>query len=322
MSRHPESFSEADWKSPASLRRAVLAQKPMRREWLVRSDFYGWYITLRIIGPFIGTLALASYLWTVAGPLTVIPVILILGTYGYKISFIMHDCSHDSLFQTRVFNDRVGIACGWLVGADYFQFKRVHRDHHQYNLTKRDPQFEEAGGLQEASRKNLLWHLSKALVGGRIGGYLSGYHGSTTEQNTAHPARPVLWMLPIAVVQIAIALVATGFGKVPVLALAYPLSAATIALFLARFRTFAEHVEPAGRNLPDFVRTHRPNWFDQLFLYDAQFNYHFEHHLFPAIASCHLKPIHQTYAELIHSDLSLGHSMLSTVINRIKEARK
>jgi len=320
MSGAFESDTQADWRSPASLRRAVLSQVPLRREWLVRSDLYGWYITLRIIGPFLGTVVLAPHLWIVAGPLTVVPVILMLGTYGYKISFIMHDCSHDSLFRTRVLNDRVGIVCGWLVGADYFQFKRVHRDHHEYNLTRRDPQFEEAGGLQLASRKNLVWHLSKALIGGRIGGYLSGYHGSVTEQ--IGPARPIFWMFPVVAIQAVIALFASGFGKLPVLALVYPLSAATIALFLARFRTFAEHVEPAGCALPDFVRTHSPNWVDQLFLYDAHFNYHFEHHLFPAIASCHLKSIHQVYAELIHGNVSLGHSMFLTVINRIRQASK
>lgn len=319
---HSEASDSPVWEEPASLRRAALAQCALKREWMARSDRYGWYVTLRILGPFFATLALAPYFWTAFGALTALPVVLILGTYGYKISFIMHDCSHDSLFRTRGLNDRVGIACGWLVGADYFQFKRVHREHHQFNLTQRDPQFEEAGGMQGASRRYLSWHLSKALVGGRIFGYLSGYHGSAATPSTARTEKPAWGRIAlVAGIQIVIALVATGFGEVPVLALAYPAGAVTIALFLARFRTFAEHVEPAGRNLPDFVRTHRPNWFDALFFYDAHFNYHLEHHLFPSIASCHLAQVHRTYGTRIHGDLSLGGSMISTVVNRLRQAQ-
>jgi len=315
-----DNLSEVTWKSPTYLRKVVLAKKPLERQWLIRSDLYGCLIFLRIIGPFIATLLLAPYLWLIAGPLSVVPIMLMLGVYGYKISFIMHDCSHDSLFRARYYNDYVGVVCGWLVGADYYQFKLVHRDHHLYNLTKRDPQFEEAAGLQRASKFFLLWHLTKALIGGRIGGYFNDYHLSAKEKAVPGRVKSFLRTLPTILSQIIIMILITDFGEVPILALAYPISASTISLFLARLRTFAEHVEPADLSLPDFVRTHRANWFDQFFLYDANFNYHFEHHLFPAIASCHLHSIHQSYKDFTHSDLSLGGSMFSTIVNRLKDS--
>jgi fatty acid desaturase len=70
----------------------------------------------------------------------------------------------------------------------------------------------------------------------------------------------------------------------------YYLGLSTTSLFLSRLRTLAEHQQvPPVDN--DFSRSHKWNLFDWLFLYDANFNLHFEHHLYPNLQTSELKQV-------------------------------
>ncbi len=304
----------------ADLRRRLLADGLLPREWMGKSDLYGWLIAARVLLPFFGII-IAMPIAASFSPLYCFPLALLWGVYSYKISFIMHDCGHDTLFRTRRLNGLVGLLCGWLVVADFQQFKRLHGHHHRYNGTDRDPQWGETGGLERASRARILRHLVNALVGQRLGDYFGGYLSGAAASPSATRSGLISALAGIAVAQASIAVVVTGFGQFPWLVLAYPISAATISLFLARLRTFAEHIEPDGRPLRDFARTHRPRWFDAFLLYDAHFNYHLEHHIFPQVPSRHLPRFHSEYAHLLHSELTLSSSMLGTIWGRLREAR-
>lgn len=309
------------WGTSAELRRALSASGAMTGSWLEKSDRYGWMISARILLPFFGLIG-SMPLWALASAWICVPMGLLLGLYGYKISFVMHDCAHDTLFRTRILNLRMGIVCGWLVGADFLEYKRVHLDHHRFNGTERDPQWSETGGgLHGATRWRIIWHLFNALAGQRVLSYLAGYHtGRSAQLAPASKVRFPNWA-GIVLAQAAIAVVASNFGRLPWLVLVYPVSAGTIALLLARLRTFAEHIRPDGVSIFDFTRSHRPNWIDAFLLYDAHFNYHLEHHIFPHIPSGRLPQFHADYAKLIHTQLTLMPSMIGTIWRRVREAR-
>jgi fatty acid desaturase len=79
----------------------------------------------------------------------------------------------------------------------------------------------------------------------------------------------------------------------------YPILA--VGIFLNVLRTIAEHQpndypridggsETAMRPL---VRTTVPNWFEKWLLYQANFNYHLEHHLFPTVPQHNLGLLHR-----------------------------
>lgn len=305
---------------PGEIRKSLLIGRRIQPSWLRKSDVYGWSITLRILIPFFVLIAAAPFLWIHWSPLTSVPVAVLLGVYGYKISFIMHDCSHHTLFRTAKLNTWVGVFCGWLVGAEYHEYKRVHQFHHRYNSTARDPQADEVAGLQGASRGTVIWHLTKALFGFRVLEYLTGYQGEQEPKQGRSKSAMLRWFGAAATAQVAVAVLASGAGQVPLLILLYPVSAATLALFFARLRTFAEHVEPAGRPISNFTRSHRPSWLDSILLYDAHFNFHLEHHLFPHMPSCHLSKLHHAYSGTIHNALTLRRTMLGTIIERVREA--
>lgn len=275
---------------------------------------------MRILVPFFGLIAAAPFLWIAVAPWTCLPVALLLGVYGYKISFIMHDCSHGTLFRTRGLNNWIGVFCGWLVAAEYFEFKRVHLDHHRFNGTERDPDIGQYADFQGASRGRIIWHLTNALVGRRVLDYLASYQERSHPREGKRPRVKPDWLTAMALAQLIIAALASGFGQVPWLVFLYPVSAATFALFFARLRTFAEHNEPDNLSVTDFTRTHPASWLDAFLLYDAHFNYHLEHHLFPHIPSCHLSKLYMAHAEAIHNEVTVGSSMFRTILVRIRDA--
>lgn len=317
-----DAVAKAAWRKPSEIRKALLSAGALAESWFEASDAYGWWITLRILAPFFVLIGSAPYLWDAVSPWTCLPIAFLLGVYGYKISFIMHDCSHDSLFRSRSQNRRVGVFCGWLVAAEYLEYKRVHRNHHRFNGTEGDPQIDEVAGFHGASKGRIIWHLTSALVGQRVLGYLAGYQTRSSWGQNSRPKLDPAWLAATAATQLAVAALASGFGQVIWLIALYPASAATFALFFARLRTFAEHIEPDSLEITDFTRTHRPTWLDAFLLYDAHFNYHLEHHLFPHMPSRHLPKLHAAHAETMHSELTLANSFFETALGRILEAHR
>jgi fatty acid desaturase len=69
-------------------------------------------------------------------------------------------------------------------------------------------------------------------------------------------------------------------------------SAATFGLFFSQLRGIAEHAAEAGGAMAGNVRSHAPHWLDRLLLYDLNFNYHREHHLYPHLPSRDLATLH------------------------------
>jgi fatty acid desaturase len=75
----------------------------------------------------------------------------------------------------------------------------------------------------------------------------------------------------------------------------YPIVAVAVALNI--IRTIAEHqpedfARAAENDMQPVVRTTVPNWFEKWLMYQANFNYHVEHHLFPTIPHHNLGLVH------------------------------
>jgi len=77
-------------------------------EWFVPSDRYGLIILFRILAPFLLILVSGPWIWANVSPWACLTLVLPTGVYAYKISFIIHDCCHFSLFTNRKVNDWVG----------------------------------------------------------------------------------------------------------------------------------------------------------------------------------------------------------------------
>jgi fatty acid desaturase len=253
--------------------------------------------------------------------------IVLLGAYIYKLTIVLHECSHMTLFASRRTSAVVGTVCAGLLGTSYSGYAKAHWLHHKSCGTDEDN-----GGegdyhlLEHASALQVLWHLLKPLTGLTFFQAATQYLGVPGREpaNAGSPAgvrQLTTWLLPIVVAQAGIALVITGFGRYWYLALVYPVAGATLGLFFSRTRAFCEHVSSGRLDDQCFVRTHEPFWFDKVFFYTLNMNYHVEHHLFPQVPAWQLPRVRRELARAgCLSPEMTSPSILRTVRSRLLEA--
>jgi fatty acid desaturase len=177
----------------------------------------------------------------------------------------------------------------------------------------------------------MAWHLLKPLSGVAYLGALRLYvrpftaaapAGAAPGEASATRSRLVelAW---IAAMQLGVAWLATGGGRVWVGLLVYPLTAATFGLFFSRVRAFCEHVSETRAPGQCFVRSHMPNALDRLFFYTLNMNLHLEHHLFPQVPACHLWRVRALLAKAGYLEPAMtSTSILRTIVERLGAARR
>lgn len=304
-------------------------------EMKVPVDGYAWIAVAWIVVPIYLLLLLAYYLAAhTAYPALALIVLPFLGGQIHKITMIMHDCGHGTMFRDRRLNNLVGVIGGCFVGANFYTYRKLHWEHHGCYGEDEDPQGEIYLGLEHANRWSLTWHLLKPLLGFDLLRAIKSLIGprmlnlllrreqgasSQSQRPAGTGAHFYRTLAGIAVVQATIIATATGLGTVWWTALLYPAAAATFALFFAHVRGFAEHVNLPHQPAAGHARTHLPHWFDKLFLYGLNFNYHIEHHAHPSVPSCYLPRIHEMMRE--EQELpELSESMIATTVRRFRAA--
>jgi len=259
----------------------LLGRAPARVGSAPASDAYGWHAVLRNIVPFLLSLAAAPMLarrWPLA-PWLLAPLI---GLVAYRITIVMHDCIHRSLFASARLNERVGTLLGGVTGIDFASCARQHLLHHRLYGRPGDPQGFHYLGLGSATRAAFTWHLLRPLLGWNLRYALA--ESLLRPRNLAAAARGGD-IFPLVGIQLAILAVVTHGGTRPWLALLPFVSAATFGLFFSQLRGIAEHAPESGSIECGNVRSHAPHWLDRVLLYDLNFNYHVEHHLHPHVPS-------------------------------------
>jgi fatty acid desaturase/uncharacterized protein YbjT (DUF2867 family) len=261
----------------------LLGRAPARVGSAPASDAYGRRAVLRNVLPFLLLLAAAPLLapWSPYAPWLLAPLI---GLFAYRITIVMHDCIHRSLFAHSRLNEYVGTLLGGVTGIDFSSFTRQHLLHHRLYGRPGDPQGFQYLGLERKDRAAFLWHLAGPLLGANLRYALA--ESLLRPRNVAAAARRGD-LLPLAAIQLGILAIVTGGGSNPWLALLPFASAATFGLFFSQLRGIAEH----GGGTAAHVRSHAPHWLDRVLLYDLNFNYHAEHHLRPNVPSRDLATI-------------------------------
>jgi fatty acid desaturase len=252
-------------------------------ELLEGSDAYGLISVAKNFVPLLVVYAGVPYLAALSYALAWCCAPLV-GLLLYRLTMVMHDCGHATLFTKRSTNDRVGKFLGYVTGVDFGRFKQLHWEHHRCYGLPGDPQRFHYTGLSRMSRGELAWHLLKPLLGLNVRYVFreSLLHPSNLRASSAS----ALGLL--AIVQLALLLLVTGGGRHPPLALLPFASAATFALFLSQLRGISEHGVGEPGQPQTFVRSHAREPLGSLLLYDVHFNFHEEHHRYPGVPSRHL----------------------------------
>lgn len=255
----------------------------LRPEWLEPSNAYGWSATSRNVVPLFALLALAPALAgiNVLAPWLLSPVI---GLFLYRITVVMHDCTHHTLFVNRKVNTRAGLVLGALSGVDFHRFCVQHWRHHRLYGRAGDPQGFQYRDLARMTAGGVLRHLAKPLLGLKLRDVID--ESLLAPGNLARSFRTGE-IVVVALVQIVVLAIVTGFGRHPMLAALPFLSGITFGLFFSQLRGIAEHGVMGGSG-GYTVRSHQPSWLDRVLLYDVNFHCHAEHHANPQVPSCHL----------------------------------
>jgi fatty acid desaturase len=276
-------------------------------EHLQPSNRYATYAVIRNVLPLFALLSLAPILAarSIAAAWSLAPLV---GLFLYRITIVMHDCVHRTLFRSRRVNDWIGLLLGAVTGIDVRRFKAQHWKHHRMYGRTEDPQGFHYVGVQRLSRVQFAWHLLKPLFGANLRYVL--------RESMLHPGN--LWRAlrrgDAAVflsVQFVIFVVVTGGGRYLHLTLLPFVSAATVGLFLSQLRGLAEHGSRSAVDQAGIVRSHSTRKLERLVLYDLHFNYHSAHHRWPQCPSRHLPLVHERY---LAGQVPLESSMLATVV--------
>ena len=214
----------------------------------------------------------------------------VVGLLVYRITVVMHDCTHHTLFKNYRMNNAVGSFLGAVTGVDFGSFSRQHWRHHQSYGESGDPQGFHYADLKRKTPARFCWHVVKPLLGLNLRHTFA--ESVLAPRNVARLVRTGEFAL-VALVQLAILAIVTGFGRHPVLAALPLLSTVTFGLFFSQLRGIAEHGAMGDTIETRIVRSHAPRWLDRILLYDVNFNYHSEHHEHPQVPSCHLPAVHQ-----------------------------
>lgn len=259
------------------------------RAWSVPSDGYGWRAVLTNTLPLLGLLWLAPFLADTSRylPWTLAPLV---GLFFYRITVVMHDCTHHTLFKGRRLNEVVGSLLGAVTGVDFRSFSEQHWKHHRLYGLRGDPQGFHYENLNSMTVREFRWHLVKPLLGLNLRYTLA--ESVLAPKNLARLVRTGEFAL-VALVQLAFLAIVTGAGRHVALAALPFVSTATFGLFFSQLRGIAEHGVVDRSADPRWVRSHAPNWLDRALLYDVNFNYHREHHEHPETPSCHLPTAHR-----------------------------
>jgi fatty acid desaturase len=270
------------------------------------SDRYGSYAVVRNVLPLFALLALAPVL-AARSMVTAWSLAPLIGLFLYRVTIVMHDCVHRTLFRSPRVNDWSAKLLGAVTGIDVGRFRTLHWKHHRTYGRTGDPQGFHYLGVQRSSRAQFVWHLVKPLFGANLRYVL--------RETLLHPGN--FWRalrrgdaILFAAAQLLMFLVVTDGGRYLSLAFLPFASAVTFGLFLSQLRGLAEHGVRGQAEQAGMVRSHSARLLERVVLYDLHFNYHTAHHRWPQCPSCHLPLVHERY---LAAEVPLHASMLATV---------
>lgn len=248
-------------------------------------------------------------------PFTIIVSLFILGGKQLACAIILHDCSHDSLFESRNMNQFFGNWFGaFPILHDVKKYRPYHIQHHLNTGLQDDPDLPLTQGYPTSifsmTRKLLrdLFGLSGlkaifAVVLMQLGFMKYALNGKAEwldlkEKNFVEIASYAVKNIsgPLAANLILFGIL-LAIGK-PLLYLLWVGALLTTYNFSLRVRSMAEHSMVLDNKNPKLnTRTTYANFFERLLFAPHHVNFHSEHHLCMGVPSYHLPTMHKLLKE-------------------------
>jgi fatty acid desaturase len=223
------------------------------------------------------------------------------------IQTLVHHLSHDLVSRNRRLNDGVGnFLVAGLIGMRVQNYRRVHFIHHAENGSTNDPEFFDMALV--SAKGGLLPYIVHFAVGGEALALIKKYYAPRQPapvHDAAREARPspengakkrgaqalfarAAAMGHVVLCQLALLALFAFVAGAWYLYAVWLYVAVSWSPLLSRLRFLVEHPGKDERT----VSTRAP-WYETLFFAPYQFNYHFEHHVWPGLPPYYLRRAHR-----------------------------
>jgi len=219
-----------------------------------------------------------------------------------SLQTLVHHLSHDMLSKDRERNDRLGnLLVAGFVGIRIQNYRRVHFVHHAENGSSADPEFIDFDTVD--GKGGLRRFVLSYVTGGEVLGLLRKYYGSSQVSPPSAPAarrsrspeatatggrRFVREVSHIVVCQLVLIAAFVFIAQAWYLYIVWLYVAVTWSPLLSKLRFLVEHPGKDDRT----VSTLGP-WFEVLVFAPFNFNYHWEHHVWPTLPPYRLDGMHR-----------------------------
>jgi len=244
---------------------------------------------LSVVSVFVQT-AVLIYLAVHFGPITWLPVFVLMGRAHAQFASLMHEAAHRLLFRNRTLNDFVG---RWLIGYPAFTntdaYRRVHMAHHREEFGPNEPDIALYANypISAASWRRKLVRDAQGRTGLRL--LRDQLRGARSE--VAVVRQTLFKILAVQAVLIVAAIVAGYWWVYP---LFWLLPYLTVWRVINRLRSVAEH---GGLKASDDRRiaTHsvEQHWAARFFLVPFNIGFHLAHHVDAGVPFRNLPKYHQ-----------------------------
>jgi fatty acid desaturase len=244
---------------------------------------------LSVVSVFVQT-AVLIYLAVHFGPITWLPVFVLMGRAHAQFASLMHETAHRLLFRNRTLNDFVG---RWLIGYPAFTntdaYRRVHMAHHREEFGPNEPDIALYANypISAASWRRKLVRDAQGRTGLRL--LRDQLRGARSE--VAVVRQTLFKILAVQAVLIVGAIVAGYWWVYP---LFWLLPYLTVWRVINRLRSVAEH---GGLMASDDRRiaTHsvEQHWTARFFLVPFNIGFHLAHHVDAGVPFRNLPKYHQ-----------------------------
>ncbi|MCC2447567.1 fatty acid desaturase family protein [Bacillus cereus] len=220
--------------------------------------------------------------------------ILIIGSRMRGLDIMMHEASHNMLFENRKLNKWVTcFFAAFPIMISYQTYCKGHMTHHKYLWSEVDPDLirYRIFGLDDPEQNRIrffIFHFLKPLFLVHVPRYILGMVKvsmySKDEPRLDRYARNIFWLA------IIISSIVFGFWKIILLFWIVPFL--TTFQILKYWAEMAEHAGLENEHEIFASRNSFGNWYERFLLHPHHNSYHLVHHLFPAVPHYNIKKAH------------------------------
>jgi fatty acid desaturase len=227
---------------------------------------------------------------------------------------LAHDAQHSAFLPNKKWNDLIGAwFCAYPMGSIFGSSRAVHMAHHKLLNTPDDPDRNFHIEHDKSTPRQFVVHFARLVFGGQlwtsivVNGFLrpksATVNGNGNGNGSSKPVvvvnraghPEILNLVPVQLVIWGSLWLASGQWWLYFALWLGPIF--TLGTFLGFLRGFVDHArlasEDEGATSGRLITVVRTNWLERAFLAPFHFNYHAEHHLFPAVPPYYLPQLHK-----------------------------